>query len=94
MNHRKTDFGIPPRLCFLQSAKVALAPALARQLYERAKQTNQTLYATYTFEQWIGFLMQSGLLAMDATGNYVLTNYGRGFLKYIVDRQLTMFRPN
>jgi hypothetical protein len=71
-----------------------LAPALAKQLYEQARSANSTVYASYTFEAWIGFLINSALLAVDAHGNYVLTNFGRGFLKYIIDRQLTVFKPN
>ena len=72
-----------------------LVPAFERQLYEQiAKPINPSFYAICTFEQWIGFLVNSGLLQFDAAGNYVLTNYGRGFLKYIVDRKLTVFKPN
>lgn len=72
-----------------------IPPATAKLIYEQiAKPSNPTLYATYTFEAWIGFLINSGLLATDAAGNYVLTIYGRGFLKYMVDRQLTVFKPN
>jgi hypothetical protein len=72
-----------------------LVPAMARQLYEQiAKPANPTLYSTYTFEQWVGFLMKSGLLETDAAGNYVLTNYGRGFQKYLFDRKLTVSKAN
>ena len=47
-------------------------------------------YRSYTFEQWITFLVGSGLATV-GQDNYVLTPYGRGLLRYIVDRQL---QPN
>jgi hypothetical protein len=87
-------FGSQLTLLAQANGEGGLIPALARQLYEQvAKPTNPALYATYTFEQWIGFLINSGLL-QEVAGNYALTNYGRGFLKYIVDRHLTVFKPN
>jgi hypothetical protein len=40
----------------------------------------------------MGFLTQSGLVALQ-DGNYILTPFGRGFLKYIVDRRLATNKP-
>lgn len=62
--------------------------AFANALYEQAKAANPQLYAAYRFDQWIGFLINAGLLAQ-SNGAYILTNFGRGFLKYLVDRQLS-----
>jgi hypothetical protein len=69
-------------------------PAMANGLYETAKANVPSLYATYTFEQWASFLIRSGLVEVGDNGNYLLTSYGRGFLKYIVDRQLSVNKPN
>jgi hypothetical protein len=70
-----------------------LVLAVPKQIYEQAKLVNPLLYASFTFETWIGFITRSSLLNVAANGNYVLTNYGRGFLKYLVDRQLSVFKP-
>jgi hypothetical protein len=86
-----TIFG--SQLGLLAQANAGVTPEMARALYEKAKAANPTLYSTYTFDQWIGFLINSGLLQLGPRGAYVLTNYGRGFLKYIVDRQLAVNKP-
>jgi hypothetical protein len=65
---------------------------VARKFYEEAKAMFPDAYRSYTFEQWITFLVGSGLVTV-GQGNYVLTPHGRGFLKYIVDRQLSPNKP-
>jgi hypothetical protein len=88
-------FGSQLTLLAQANGAEGLVPAMARQLYEQnAKPTNRSFYAIYSFDQWVGFLINSGLLQLDSAGNYVLTNYGRGFLKYVVDKKLTVFKPN
>jgi hypothetical protein len=84
------------QLTFLAQAngEGGLVPAYAHQLYEQTKAANPALYAAYPFDRWVGFLIESALVITDARGNYALTPYGRGFLKYIVDRHLTVFKPN
>ena len=69
-------------------AQGGIMPAMANALYEQAKAAYPQLYTTYRFDQWIGFLIGAGLLTQSTEGAYVLTNFGRGFLKYIIDRQL------
>jgi hypothetical protein len=66
---------------------------VTRKLYEEAKAAFSEAYRNYTFEQWIGFLVGSGLVTVGQGGNYILTPYGRGLLKYIVDRQLPTNKP-
>ena len=61
---------------------------LAQKIYDEAKSAFPEIYRNITFEQWITFLVASGLCTV-GDAKYVLTPYGRGFLKYIVDRQLT-----
>jgi hypothetical protein len=65
---------------------------VARRLYEEAKAAFEEVYRNYTFEQWIGFLVRSGLISVQ-DANYVLTPYGRGLLRYILDRQLPPNKP-
>jgi hypothetical protein len=66
-----------------------ITTAMANALYEQAKAVYPQVYTTFRFDQWIGFLINAGLLAQIGEA-YVLTNFGRGFLKYIVDRQLAV----
>jgi hypothetical protein len=61
---------------------------LAQKIYDEAKSAFPEIYRNITFEQWITFLVASGLCTV-GDAKYVLTPYGRGFLKHIVDRQLT-----
>jgi hypothetical protein len=68
-------------------------PSMAKGLYDQAKAHYPEVYAAYGFDQWIGFLVKSGLLQLGQNGNWILTNYGRGFLKYVLDRQLTINKP-
>jgi hypothetical protein len=62
-------------------------------IYERAKSDFPEAYRSFTFGQWIGFLLQAGLCKSAPNGNFVLTPYGRGFLKYIVDAHLPPNKP-
>jgi hypothetical protein len=64
----------------------------ARRIYEQAKASFPEFYRTYTFEQWTGFLVASGLIAAQ-DNYYALTPFGRGLLKYIVDRRLPPNKP-
>jgi hypothetical protein len=68
-------------------------PNVAKDIYERAKASFPDAYRSYTFEQWIRFLFQTGLCQIGPNGDYVLTPYGRGFLKYIVDAHLPPNKP-
>jgi len=75
-------FGSQLRL--LSQANVgAVAPEVAKAIYERARTANP-VYGNYSFDQWIGFLINAGLIT-HGDGGYVLTNLGRGFLKYLID---------
>jgi hypothetical protein len=69
-----------------------VSQALARQRFDQAKTANSTWYGTFSFEAWIGFLVSQGLLTMDANGRYFLTDYGRGFLRYVFGRQLSLVK--
>jgi hypothetical protein len=65
----------------------------AKAMYEAAKSGNPEVYLTFTFEQWMGFLQGAGLIEIAPSGNYILTSFGRGFLKYILDRHLSVVKP-
>jgi hypothetical protein len=91
LSHERNYNGIfGSQLNLLSQANGAggITPARANAFYEEAKAAYPQLYTTYRFDQWIGFLIAAGLLTQSAEGAYVLTNFGRGFLKYIIDRQL------
>jgi hypothetical protein len=81
-------YGSQLRLLHLMTSAFGITRDDAKTFFEEAKSTWPDFYRSVTFEQWIGFLQQSGLCTVDPNGNYVLTPYGRGFLKYIVDRHL------
>jgi hypothetical protein len=68
-------------------------PDTIRATYEAAKATYPEAYRSYTFEQWIGFLQNASLCKVDERGNYVLTPFGRGFLRYLLDLRLPISKP-
>ena len=86
-------FGSQINLLAQANSAGGIAPAMANALYEQAKAANPIFAAAYKFDQWIGYLINASLLTQSQTGAYVLTNYGRGFLKYILDRQLPVNKP-
>jgi hypothetical protein len=86
-------FGSQLQLLEQMIVEPGVPPIVARQIYDAARSANPEAYRAYPFEQWIAFLQNSGLTTAAPTGNYVLTPYGRGFLKYILDRRLSVNKP-
>jgi hypothetical protein len=58
----------------------------ARRFFEVARGAFPDLYKTYSFDQWLAFLLGQGLLLRHSDDRVVLTVVGREFLKYLVDR--------
>jgi len=86
-------FGSQLQLLAQMNVDLGVLPSVARQIYDAAKSANPEVYRAYPFEQWIAFLQNGGLITRAPNGNYVLTPYGRGFLKYILDRHLSVNKP-
>jgi hypothetical protein len=85
-------FGSQLNLLAQANGASGITPELANALYEQAKAAYPQVYAALRLDQWIGFLITAGLL-IQSGGAYVLTSYGRGFIKYLVDRQLPVNKP-
>jgi hypothetical protein len=85
-------FGSQLQLLAQMNVDVGVQPIIAQAVYDAAKSANPEVYRSFTFEQWIGFLL-GGVITIAPNGNYVLTHYGRGFLKYILDRHLSVNKP-
>ena len=92
-------FGSQLQLLEQMNPGIGVPPSVARQIYDAAKAASpEEVYRNYTFDQWIAFLQNGGLITvaehgLGTVGNYVLTPYGRGFLKYLVDRRLSVNKP-
>jgi hypothetical protein len=91
-------FGSQLQLLEQMNPAIGVPPSVPRQIYDAAKAAFPEMYRDYTFDQWIAFLQNGGLItvgghSLSTLGNYVLTPYGRGFLKYIVDRRLSVNKP-
>lgn len=96
LNHERTYapiYGSQLRLMVLMNNPGGLDIEGARSVYTETTGAWPDRYKSYTFEQWIGFLTASGLCTLDASNHYQLTPYGRGFLKYILDRRLSSTKP-
>ncbi len=63
-----------------------------KQIYAPAAAQYVEVYKTFSFEAWVTFLVNSGL-AVRTENNYQTTPYGRGFLKYAVDKHLFFPKP-
>ena len=56
--------------------------AEARQLFEEARSSDPDFYGTYTFEQWLSFMVSSHLIAV-SDDKITITPVGRDFLVYL-----------
>jgi hypothetical protein len=81
-------FGSQLQLLEMMNADVGVPSAAVMNVYNTAKAAHPDIYRSITFEQWIGFLLNAGLCNVALNGNYVLTPFGRGFLRYILDLHL------
>ena len=81
-------FGSQLTLLGAMNTDAGVPPSTARQIYDVTKSKYPEVYQTYSFDQWIGFLLNGGLVAVAPNGNYVLTSYGRGLLQYILQQHL------
>jgi hypothetical protein len=86
-------FGSQLQLLAQMNVTLGVPPSVARQIYDAAKSANPEVYRAFPFEQWLAFLQRGGLITDAPNGNYVLTSYGRGFLRYILDRHLSVNKP-
>jgi len=86
-------FGSQLQLLEMMNADVGVSKEAAKSTYDAARTAYSDVYRSITFEQWIGFLINAGLCNVAPNGNYVLTPYGRGFLRYIVDMHLPTNKP-
>lgn len=92
-NNYTAIFGSQLQLLGQMNIDAGVQPAAARAIFDATKSANPIAYQDIAFEQWIGFLLGAGLIMIAATGNYVLTAFGRGFMKYILDRHLPLNKP-
>jgi hypothetical protein len=67
---------------------VGLPVEVARTIYDQAVAVFPIAYQTYSFDQWLGFLVNAGLITLQGN-TLMVTPYGNGFLQYMVQRQLS-----
>jgi hypothetical protein len=72
----------------LRANSAPLKMDTARQMYEAAKANYSDLYKEFSFETWVTFPMNSGLLREEASGLRI-TLLGQDFLHYLVNNSLT-----
>lgn len=58
------------------------------EFYEQAKTTFPKVYATYSFDQYLQYMRNQGLILEDATDHYIITVAGKEFLKWMTDQGL------
>lgn len=85
-------FGSQVRLLLsLNQSPGGLPERDVRAIYQAPVTQQHELYQQVPFESWIAFVETTGLVSRNGE-NYVLTPYGRGFLKYLVAQGLTFER--
>lgn len=65
--------------------------AFVKSTYNSAASSNPQVYANYSFESWLGWMLNTGLLSEHGEG-FVITAYGREFLQYIIGRGYSLTR--
>lgn len=75
----------------LNQSPGGLAKAEVRAIYQTGMTQQPQLYSAVTFESWMTFVESSALVSRNGD-LYVMTPYGRGFLKYIVAQGLPFER--
>jgi len=75
----------------LNQSPGGLAEPDAREMYRSGATQQPELYQAVPFESWMTFLETTGLVSRNGD-RYIITPYGRGFLKYLVARGLTFER--
>jgi hypothetical protein len=91
LSHERTYRQIFGSQIALLRAMQGLPPMSSDQVlpfYTSAAKTYPEIYRDIPFDGWLRFLILSGLCA-DRNGLYEITDYGRAFLKYLVDSRLT-----
>jgi hypothetical protein len=63
------------------------------QFYEQAKERSPDLYGSYSFEQYLHYLLSSQLVTQEDVDLYTVTGAAREFLKWITDTGLTENKP-
>ncbi|MCZ8076013.1 MAG: hypothetical protein O9341_17985, partial [Paucibacter sp.] len=71
----------------LSGTQQGLPKQVAMSSYTDAKLAFPEIYATRSFEQWIGYLVNINLVRIDGD-SYDITQHGSDFLKYLVDARL------
>lgn len=82
------------QLSVLGQANTSATPeASVRSAYDLAVSYYPQTYANYSFESWLGWMVNVGLLYKHCDG-FITTAYGREFLRYIIGRGYSLSRFN
>lgn len=82
------------QLNFLSQCNAAPIPdSSAKATYEAVAKWYPHIYANYSFDLWVNWLINAGLLARQ-NNSFAITEYGREFLRYLVGRGYNLIRPS
>jgi hypothetical protein len=62
--------------------------------YDNAVKINPEGYKNYAYENYLNFLYQNSLIEIDDNDNVNITDYGKDFLRYIVEANLSFEKYN
>jgi hypothetical protein len=84
----RTIFGSQIQILKFLNTRPGSTKAELLGFYEQAKANFPKLYATYSFEQYLQYLLRGPLILEDAPDHYAITWAGREFLKWMTDQGL------
>jgi len=56
-----------------------------REYYDSAKKMFANVYSNYSYENYLSYLTISNLIVIEQDGKIIISDFGRDFLKYIVE---------
>jgi hypothetical protein len=80
-------------LKFLNTNRRGLPKDRLLNVYDRVKAQFPVLYSTYTFEQYLSYMVSQGLILSETVDQFTLTIAGREFLKWMADMGLSEDKP-
>jgi hypothetical protein len=84
----RTIFGSQIQLLKSLNTRSGSTKAELLEFYARAKTNFPKLYETYSFDQYLQYMRNQGLILEDAPDHYIITVAGKEFLKWMTDQGL------
>lgn len=79
-------------LVALNSQAAPVGREFLKSFYDEAKDRHPRLYESYSFEEYLNYLVLNGFVISEKGGNRI-SNFGRSFLTFITENGINISRP-